>query len=310
MALGLRVVVLGLAAACGAAAASLRHHARPSHPAKVLLGTKQDTESRAHTQIRMRALQTAHARLEAVSELQDGTQAELHWFTAEEKKTFQAYEPVASLLETSSLYNLATSNQTSPQKESGAKKLALPKTQEKVAAQKARMEDTKKTLDGLYKHLKTNIGYYNKKQKEMKSRSEMRLEKAEAMLKKDQEKMKDKSLGAFDKELLRNQTSMALELVDYWKKVTVSEKQQFHSSLKLTHTLMDRVKLATKMYAMKLAGKKIDPKMMQDLVSSLPPKMAFTQYKNELSTFHDTMRSLLRKGVRATLRFSRAALNF
>lgn len=294
----------------------------PKHakPPKVLLNTDSRELS---SSLQKRARAGANARLGVANQMEEAAEEGIRFFEHDLRETEKLLKPVEKALEKESLTeavkeaNAATEatakNATTAKKDTT--KTAAASTTKKEAAPAAKKATTSapmdkkkvslsmETLEHLFDHMKANIGLYNKKEKEMKAKCQTRLENEEKKLKQLQEEAKRKDLSAFERQLNKNQTETTEKLVQYWKDVRVSEKSQYRTSLQMTHTLMDRIKVATSVYKDRMAGKKVDPKIINALKASLPPPRSLIEERHvQLKAFRKEMKNLMSMGVRAALR--------
>lgn len=123
----------------------------------------------------------------------------------------------------------------------------------------------KEKLNNLFKHLKTNIADFNKRESEEKKDSQAYAERLRKRLKQDKKRLEDPKLSAFDHEMLVNRTRTEEHEVKFWTQGRKLQHDMFHSNLKLTHGLMSRVKTVMDAYKQVLATGKLDPKLTKVL---------------------------------------------
>lgn len=128
-------------------------------------------------------------------------------------------------------------------------------------------------LTELFKHLKTNIAQFNKREADEKKDSQGYADNLKKRLAADKKKLENSDLSAFDREMLVNRTRTEEHELKFWTRGRELQHDMFHSNLKLTHGLMSRVKTVMEAYEQVLKTGKLDAKLTKVLhatSSSLP----------------------------------------
>jgi len=131
-------------------------------------------------------------------------------------------------------------------------------------------------LKGLYEDGKARISALNAREKESKRKFE---EKQAAHTKRMQEiegKFKDHKLSA---EFRTNETRDENRFWNYWEKVRERQHRQFHTSLKIQHGTLEKVKQMIDMYEKTIAGKADKAQVAKQLgmVGGGMPEVVFLQ---------------------------------
>merc|ERR1719159_803696 len=104
-----------------------------------------------------------------------------------------------------------------------------------------------------------------------------------ARLQKDREALKNSKLSDDERKMLLNTTKMDEDEVKYWSTDRQISHGMYHTHLKLTHGLMQRVKTVMEAYSQALAHGKIDATLLKSINAASIPK-AFAQIRSELKT--------------------------
>lgn len=147
-------------------------------------------------------------------------------------------------------------------------------------------------LDGLYQHMKSNIVHFNDREKKQKQDTQHEIDRVKVDLRRYENEAKKGNLSDLERQLLKNQTGVANDELQYWKSREDLENSHFKLNLKMTHGLMDRVKLGMKIYQQALNGQKVDMKVLRDLSSTISPRKAFAQMRASLTDFRSRMRKM------------------
>jgi hypothetical protein len=128
-------------------------------------------------------------------------------------------------------------------------------------------------LTELFKHLKSNIAQFNKRESDGKKDGQVQADNLKKRLEADKKKLENPDLSAFDREMLVNRTRTEEHELKFWTRGRELQHDMFHSNLKLTHGLMSRVKTVMEAYEQVLKTGKLDAKLTNVLhatSSSLP----------------------------------------
>jgi hypothetical protein len=147
----------------------------------------------------------------------------------------------------------------------------------------AALKIQKGKLTDLFKHLKSNIADFNKRESEQKRDSQIYAERLKKRLEEEKKRLKDPKISDFDRELLTNRTKTEEHELKFWTHGRSLEHDMFHSNLKLTHGLMLHVKTVMEAYEQMLTKGKVDAKLTDALhqASSSLPK-AFVQRESRI----------------------------
>lgn len=120
-------------------------------------------------------------------------------------------------------------------------------------------------LTDLFAHMKKSIARLNKRETEGKDSNEKIVARLQAKYDQDRKKLNDTTLSAWEHELLVNRTQMDERELKYWETGRDIQHKMFHTNLKLTHSLMSRVKTVMEAYKQALAHGHIDAKVRKAL---------------------------------------------
>lgn len=136
-------------------------------------------------------------------------------------------------------------------------------------------------LQGLFAHLKKNIKHFNEEETKGKKDNARRVKELQAKLKRDQEQLKSGKLSKFMHEALVNRTRLEEHELQYWSRGREIEHSMFHSNLKMSHGLMQRVKTVMEAYTQALSKGAVDPKVLKEMSAAAIPR-AFVQLREKL----------------------------
>lgn len=128
-------------------------------------------------------------------------------------------------------------------------------------------------LGDLFKHLKTNIAQFNKREADQKKDNQAYVDRLKKRLAEDKKRLEDPKLSDFDREMLVNRTRTEEHEVKFWSRGRELQHDMFHSNLKLTHGLMSRVKTVMEAYKQVMATGKLDAsvtKVLHETSASMP----------------------------------------
>eukprot|EP00747_Dinoflagellata_sp_TGD_P216136 gnl/TRDRNA2_/TRDRNA2_88733_c0_seq1.p1 gnl/TRDRNA2_/TRDRNA2_88733_c0~~gnl/TRDRNA2_/TRDRNA2_88733_c0_seq1.p1 ORF type:complete len:232 (+),score=75.40 gnl/TRDRNA2_/TRDRNA2_88733_c0_seq1:102-698(+) len=161
---------------------------------------------------------------------------------------------------------------------------AAPKVNGTLAnSTKANLLKEQKVLTDLFAKLKTNIKGFNKYEQESKDSNKVRIQEIQKKLERDRAELNKTKNGTFQHEELVNRTRDEERDLKYWTEGRELQHQMFHSHLKMTHSMMERVRSVLDAYQQVLTKGKLDPKVKQALhatAESLPK--SFIQMRREL----------------------------
>jgi len=117
-------------------------------------------------------------------------------------------------------------------------------------------------LKGLYEDGKDRIAKLNVREQGSKKSYADKEAKHTARIAQIEARGKNHTLSA---DFLKNETKDELRLWNYWERVRERQHRQFHTSLKIQHGTMERVKGLIDMYEKTISGKADKTKMAQEL---------------------------------------------
>jgi len=149
------------------------------------------------------------------------------------------------------------------------------------------LKNQQSSLKELMSHLKGSISTFNKAESKGKDDSAREVDEAKARLDEDYRKLNQSNLSAFEFELYTNRTRTDKSMVQYWGRQRESAHSMFHANLKMTHTLMSKVKSVMEAYEEMLSKGKLSKKASQQMKSATESlrggKAALIQEHSELT---------------------------
>lgn len=117
-------------------------------------------------------------------------------------------------------------------------------------------------LKGLYEDGKERIGQLNAREKESKQRFAEKQATHEQRLNEIEARFKN---GTLSKEFRTNETRDENRFWTYWERVHERQHRQYHTSLKIQHSTLERVKAMIDMYEKTISGKADNAQMSKQL---------------------------------------------
>jgi hypothetical protein len=117
-------------------------------------------------------------------------------------------------------------------------------------------------LKGLYEDGKERIAKLNGREQDSKKKYAEKEKKHNDRIAQIEARGKNHTLSA---DFLKNETKDEMRLWNYWERVRERQHRQFHTSLKIQHGTMERVKGLIDMYEKTISGKADKTKMAQEL---------------------------------------------
>mmetsp|Transcript_21421 Transcript_21421/g.43127 ORF Transcript_21421/g.43127 Transcript_21421/m.43127 type:complete len:287 (+) Transcript_21421:71-931(+) len=140
-------------------------------------------------------------------------------------------------------------------------------------------------LKGLYEDGKERIGKLNAREKEAKLKFEERQAAHNHRMQEIEARFKNGTLSA---EFRTNETHDENRLWSYWEKVRERQHKQYHTSLKIQHGTLEKVKAMIDMYEKTIAGtadKQQVAKQLAKVSGGAMPEVVFLQASEELAHF-------------------------
>jgi len=161
-------------------------------------------------------------------------------------------------------------------------KVGLPTSQKlKKTANQTALKGELSLLKQLYARLKRGIVNSKKQESKDKERQQQTLKVLQdrfAAAEKDlAAAKKNPKTSEFRMSLLTHRVEELKTSLSYWKEERETSHVEFHSALKTTHGLMDRVKTAVSVYEDALAGKSVKSSTLASLGTMPTPAQALTQ---------------------------------
>jgi hypothetical protein len=151
----------------------------------------------------------------------------------------------------------------------------------KKTANKTALNGELSLLKQLYARLKRGIVNSKKQEDKDKERQQQTLKVLQDRLASAEKDLaaakKDKKTTEFRMSLLTHRVESLKTSAMYWKEERETSHVEFHSALKTTHGLMDRVKTAVTVYEDALAGKSVKSATLASLGKLPTPAQALTQ---------------------------------
>lgn len=135
------------------------------------------------------------------------------------------------------------------------------------------LQGQQKALQDLLVHMKSRIAKFNEDEESGKAKHKEMAENLQQRLDHDREQLKDPKLSAFDRELIVNRTLSSQRELTYFNRGRDLQHNLFHANLKVTHSMMSRVKTVMDVYEAYLTHGQVSPdlvKKMQAVAGSLP----------------------------------------
>eukprot|EP00445_Apocalathium_hangoei_P006126 CAMPEP_0203864212 /NCGR_PEP_ID=MMETSP0359-20131031/14632_1 /ASSEMBLY_ACC=CAM_ASM_000338 /TAXON_ID=268821 /ORGANISM="Scrippsiella Hangoei, Strain SHTV-5" /LENGTH=273 /DNA_ID=CAMNT_0050781909 /DNA_START=53 /DNA_END=874 /DNA_ORIENTATION=+ len=107
-------------------------------------------------------------------------------------------------------------------------------------------------LKGLYEDGKSRIGHLNVREKDLKAKFELKTAEHGRRIQAIDARFKNHTLSA---EFKTNETRDETRLFSYWERVRERQHKQYHTSLKIQHGTLEKVKTMIDMYEKTISGK-------------------------------------------------------
>jgi len=130
---------------------------------------------------------------------------------------------------------------------------------------RTKLQKEKANLDTLLSHLKGNVISINKVEAEGKDEEQEQIVKVKERLAEEYKQLNGTNLTTFRRSLLTNRTHMAESELKYWTRQRDLQHHMFHSSLKMTHGLMNKVKAVMEAYKEALAKGHVSKATLKDM---------------------------------------------
>jgi len=130
-------------------------------------------------------------------------------------------------------------------------------------------------LKGLYESGKERITELNAREKKSKKQFEERQADHDAKIAQIAGRFKNRTLS---EEFYKNETRDENRFFKYWQRVRARQHSLFHTSLKIQHATLAKVKTMIGVYEKAIAGKPADPEMKKDLAKvGIVPEVVLLQ---------------------------------
>merc|ERR1712194_458256 len=146
-----------------------------------------------------------------------------------------------------------------------------------VVLNRTKSQKEKVNLDKLLSNLKGNVISINKVEAEGKDTEESMIVKVKARLAEEYKRLNGTGLSKFQHELVTNRTHTDERELKYWTVQRDLQHHMFHSSLKMTHGLMNKVKAVMEAYKEALAKGHVSKATLKDMhaVAGKLPRTSF-----------------------------------
>uniref|UniRef100_A0A7S2N7A9 Uncharacterized protein n=1 Tax=Alexandrium andersonii TaxID=327968 RepID=A0A7S2N7A9_9DINO len=145
-------------------------------------------------------------------------------------------------------------------------------------------------LKALYEDGKERITQLNAREKQSKQRYEDMKKQHDTRLATIEARFKNGTLSA---EFHKNETRDEMRIWNYWERVRERQHRQFHTSLKIQHGTMSKVKTMIDMYEKTMSGKASEAEVQKDLakVTGAMPEVVLLQqaWRAQAPYFHEAL---------------------
>jgi len=139
---------------------------------------------------------------------------------------------------------------------------------------KEKLQNELSNLKNLFSHIKGRIGALNKNEKEGVDVDAKMIKEQEQIIKTAESQLNWTNISASQREMRVNRTRSAKVELKYWQKHRELSHGSFHSNLKMSHGLMDKLQSTMKIFHQALEGKTINKMDLEKIKRGLPSAKA------------------------------------